>query len=60
MKLAIASDHAGYELKEAVKVILAEHEVKDFGTYSPDSMDYPDTGFAAAQAVAKENVKEES
>lgn len=53
MKLAIASDHAGYELKEALKRALPEHEFNDYGTNSKASMDYPDTGFPAARAVAK-------
>ncbi|MDI3504547.1 MAG: ribose 5-phosphate isomerase [Candidatus Cloacimonadota bacterium] len=53
MKLAIASDHAGYELKEALKRALPEHEFSDYGTNSKASMDYPDTGFPAARAVAK-------
>ena len=52
MKIAIASDHAGFELKEAVKNFLTNYEVKDFGADSADSMDYPDTGFPAATAVA--------
>ncbi|HPK83400.1 MAG TPA: ribose 5-phosphate isomerase B [Candidatus Syntrophosphaera sp.] len=52
MKIAIASDHAGYELKEAIKAAFPEHEFEDFGTHSVDSMDYPDTGAPAAQAVA--------
>ncbi|MDI9524627.1 MAG: ribose 5-phosphate isomerase B [Candidatus Cloacimonadota bacterium] len=52
MKIAIASDHAGYELKEAIKATFPEHEFEDFGTHSVDSMDYPDTGAPAAQAVA--------
>ncbi len=52
MKIAIASDHAGYELKEAVKAAFPEHEFEDFGTHSVDSMDYPDTGAPAAGAVA--------
>ncbi len=52
MKLAIASDHAGYELKEALKKALAEHSFVDFGTNNESSMDYPDTGFPAAKAVA--------
>jgi ribose 5-phosphate isomerase B len=51
MKIAIASDHAGFELKEALKKLLEKHEIIDFGTTSPDSMDYPDTGFEAAEAV---------
>ena len=52
MKIALASDHAGYELKEAIKEFLSSHEIVDFGTFSSDSMDYPDTGFKAAEAVA--------
>lgn len=52
MKIAIASDHAGYELKEAIKEAFPEHEFEDFGTNSVDSMDYPDTGAPAAKAVA--------
>ena len=42
--IAIACDHAGFELKEAVKAFLAENQyiVKDYGTNSPDSVDYPD------------------
>lgn len=53
MKIALASDHAGFELKEAVKEFLQEHQITDFGASSCESMDYPDTGFAAAEAVAK-------
>jgi ribose 5-phosphate isomerase B len=52
MKIAIASDHAGFKLKEAVKDFLQDYEVKDFGAKSSDSMDYPDTGFPAAISVA--------
>jgi len=53
MKIALASDHAGFELKEAIKDYLTEHKLTDFGTHSTESMDYPDTGFKAAEAVAK-------
>ena len=53
MKIALASDHAGFELKEAIKDFLTEHEVIDFGTHSTESMDYPDTGFKAAEAVTR-------
>lgn len=55
MKIAIASDHAGFDYKEAVKAFLTEngHEVEDFGTYSTDSCDYPDFVFPAARAVAE-------
>ena len=52
--IAIACDNGGYALKEQVKAHLAElgHEVKDFGTNSLDSCDYPDFAAAAARAVA--------
>ena len=54
MKIAIGSDHAGFIYKEAIKVFLAEagHEVKDFGTNSGESCDYPDFIRPVAQAVA--------
>ncbi len=52
--IALASDHGGFDLKEAVKKHLEERglEVKDFGTYDKSSCDYPDFGRAAAEAVA--------
>jgi len=53
--IVIASDHAGFELKEAIKEFLSEHEIFDFGTHSLESMDYPDTGFKAAEEVSKGN-----
>ena len=55
MKIALGTDHAGYELKERIKQYLIEkgHEVKDFGTYSAESCDYPDFIYPAALAVAK-------
>ena len=54
MKIAIASDHAGFSYKERIKKVLAEqgHEVKDFGTNSAKSCDYPDFVHPAAEAVA--------
>jgi ribose 5-phosphate isomerase B len=54
MKIAIASDHAGFEYKEQVKAHLAAagHEVADFGTDSNQSCDYPRFIRPAAQAVA--------
>ena len=51
MKIALASDHAGFPLKEVIKKYLKEHEVTDFGCFNEESMDYPDTGFPAAMAV---------
>ena len=54
MRIAIASDHAGFKYKEQIKSVLAEqgHEVKDFGTHSDKSVDYPDFIRPAADAVA--------
>lgn len=54
MKLAIGSDHGGYELKEMIKVFLEEEkvEVVDLGTHSCESVDYPCYGQAVAEAVA--------
>ncbi|MHC4551655.1 MAG: ribose-5-phosphate isomerase [Planctomycetota bacterium] len=53
MKIAIASDHAGFEYKEKIKEFLtaAGHNVTDFGTDSNASCDYPDYIHPAAQAV---------
>lgn len=55
MKIAIASDHGGYRLKEDVKMLLRElgHEVRDFGTHSEDPVDYPDFIAQAAEAVGR-------
>lgn len=55
MKIAIASDHAGFEYKEAIREWLTTHghEVKDFGTSSNQSVDYPDFIRPAAEAVAR-------
>ncbi|MGD9993375.1 MAG: ribose 5-phosphate isomerase B [Salinivirgaceae bacterium] len=53
MNLAIACDHAGFETKQELVVYLKElgHQLTDFGTHSPDSMDYPDTAHPLAEAV---------
>ena len=53
-KIAIGSDHAGFNLKNTIKKYLEEkgHEVKDFGTYSTDSCDYPIYAKAVANSVA--------
>ncbi|ADL41906.1 sugar-phosphate isomerase, RpiB/LacA/LacB family [Caldicellulosiruptor obsidiansis OB47] len=53
LKLAIGSDHAGFNLKEAVKKHLDKKgiEYKDFGTYSEESCDYPDIAKDVALAV---------
>ncbi len=56
MKIAIGSDHAGFELKEAIKKYLTEkgYEVFDEGTDSLSSVDYPDYGAKVGQAVVSE------
>ena len=55
MKIAIASDHAGYHHKEGVKAYLVElgYEVHDFGTHSDQPVDYPLFVRPAAEAVAR-------
>lgn len=52
-KLAIAADHAGFDLKEEMVKYLQKKgiEVKDFGTFSPDSVDYADFAHPLANAV---------
>ncbi len=53
LKIAIGADHAGFEYKEIIKDYLNDHEVKDFGTYANDSVDYPDFAHPVASAVEK-------
>lgn len=55
MKIAIGSDHAGYEYKEEIKkhLLALGHEVEDYGTDSPDSVDYPDFAHPVSSAVEK-------
>lgn len=52
--IALASDHGGFAYKEKTKVVLDSLGLawKDFGTYSEDSVDYPDFSHAAASAIA--------
>lgn len=55
MNIAIGSDHAGFELKEKVKKYLQDlkHEIKDLGTISTESVDYPDIALAVAEEVSQ-------
>lgn len=51
-KIAIASDHAGFEYKELIKEHLENsYKIDDYGTYSGDSVDYPDFVHPAASSV---------
>ena len=53
--IGIASDHAGYELKQKLKLYLESKgfTVKDFGSYSPESADYPDFAHSLASSVER-------
>ena len=55
MKIALGSDHAGFEYKTAIGKFLttAGHEIHDFGTYSTEPVDYPDFIRPAAESVAR-------
>lgn len=55
MKIAIASDHGGYQLKEEIKKYLEGRDIQvlDLGTDSEESVDYPKFGYACGQAVAE-------
>lgn len=55
MRIAICSDHGGFELKQVLLDYVRElgHEVTDLGCYSEESCDYPDFAFPMAEAVAE-------
>ena len=59
MRIALASDHAGFELKNLIKQLLFDygHEVVDYGPDSQASCDYPDHGKPAAEAVYRGHCK---
>jgi ribose 5-phosphate isomerase B len=54
LAIVLGADHAGWELKEACKAWLIDHghQVLDFGTHSPEPVDYPDYAAQVAEAVA--------
>ena len=58
MKIAIASDHGGFDLKEELRVWLTEqgHEVTDYGCSGHDSCDYADFAAPAARDVDRKSV----
>ena len=55
MKIALASDHAGFALKQEIQALLQAqgHEILDFGAYDEQACDLPDSVYPAAQAVSK-------
>jgi ribose 5-phosphate isomerase B len=57
--IALGADHAGFQLKEALKGWLIDHgyQVVDYGTHSTESVDYPDYAAQVAEAVADQKVE---
>ena len=51
MRIAIGADHAGFAYKQTLLAHLSQNELKDFGAYSTDSVDYPDFAHPVALAV---------
>jgi ribose 5-phosphate isomerase B len=59
MKIALGSDHAGFELKEDLRAFLAERQVEvlDLGAFSEAPMDYPDVAMKVAERVSRGEVE---
>ncbi|MEP7197021.1 MAG: ribose 5-phosphate isomerase B [Saprospiraceae bacterium] len=59
MKIALGSDHAGFELKEKIQsyLITQQYEVNDFGCHNTNSMDYPDVIHPLAAEISNGNFK---
>jgi ribose 5-phosphate isomerase B len=57
-RIGLASDHAGYEMKEFIRVLLDKKEIPhiDYGTYTTESVNYADYGHKLAEAIEKEEV----
>lgn len=57
MKIALSADHAGFELKEKIYKHLIDkgHSVTDFGTYSRESIDYPEFAYVASKSIVEHN-----
>ena len=55
MRVALASDHGGFDLKQEILKLLGEIDVefKDFGCYSQEAVDYPDYAVSVGEAVAR-------
>ena len=56
MRIGIASDHRGYNLKEQIKEKMKDYEIIDFGTNSTDSIDYTDYAFPLSETVRDQKV----
>ncbi len=56
MKIGIANDHRGYNLKEFLKQNLSDYEIVDYGTDSEEAVDYPDYGFLLGEKVVSGEV----
>jgi len=54
-KIALGADHGGFEMKEALKLVLSDlgHDYQDFGTHSAEAVDYPDYAHTVARAVSR-------
>lgn len=59
MKVAVASDHAGYPLKETIIAVIEKngHEVLDLGAFNTDSVDYPDYAEKAGRAIQEKRAE---
>jgi len=59
MKIAVGSDHRGFEAKRLIKAIVTQlgHECMDVGTGDSNPVDYPDLAYLAAMAVSKKEVE---
>ena len=56
--IAIGADHGGFELKEYIKKVLSDkYDFKDFGTFSTDSVDYPEIAYKVANDVSCKNTE---
>lgn len=57
MKIGFASDHRGYKLKKyLIEELEKNYEIEDYGTYSEESVDYPDYAFILGENVVNKNV----
>ena len=55
MIIGMGADHGGFELKEHIKKYLSEkgYEIKDYGTYNEESVDYPDIAFSVCEGLLR-------